>query len=51
MENEGKIQFPQILDGLAEYAKAGAIDLRIQVVTRDEKSREATHSALADYLS
>ena len=41
----------QILDGLAEYAKVGATDLRIQVVTHDEKSRDATHSALADYLS
>ncbi len=41
----------QILDGLAEYAQAGATDLRIQVVTHDEKSREATCSALAGYLS
>ena len=41
----------QILDGLAEYATAGATDLRIQVVTHDEASREKTCQALADYLS
>ena len=41
----------QILDGLAEYAQAGATDLRIQVVTHDGKSREATCRALVDYLS
>ena len=41
----------QILDGLAEYAAAGATDLRIQVATHDEASREKTCQALADYLS
>lgn len=41
----------QILDGLAEYAEAGTTDLRIQAVTHDEKSREATFEALAEYLS
>lgn len=41
----------QVLDGLAEYAKAGATDLRVQVATHDEKSREATCDALANYLS
>lgn len=41
----------QVLDGLAAYARAGATDLRIQVVAHDEKSREATKAALADYLS
>lgn len=40
-----------VLDGLAEYAKAGATDLRIQVAAHDDKSREATYDALADYLS
>jgi F420-dependent oxidoreductase-like protein len=41
----------QILDGLAEYGGAGATDLRIQVMTHDDKSREATYAALADYMS
>ena len=41
----------QILDGLAEYAIAGATDLRIQVVAHDEKSRDMTLSALVNYLS
>ncbi len=41
----------QVLDGLAEYAEAGATDLRIQVAAPDEKSRERTRDALADYLS
>lgn len=41
----------QVLDGLAEYAKAGATDLRIQVAAHDEKSRVATIDALAVYLS
>jgi 5,10-methylenetetrahydromethanopterin reductase len=41
----------QILDGLAEYAEAGATDLRIQVAAHDEISRERTRDALADYLS
>ena len=41
----------QILDGLAEYAEAGATDLRIQVAAHDEISRERTRNALADYLS
>ena len=40
-----------ILDGLAEYGGAGATDLRIQVMTHDDKSREATYAALADYMS
>ncbi len=41
----------QVLDGLAEYARAGATDLRIQVAAHDKKSRETTYDALADYLS
>ncbi len=41
----------QVLDGLAEYAEAGATDLRIEVSAHDEKSRERTRVALADYLS
>lgn len=41
----------RILDGLAEYAEAGATDLRIMVAAHDEKSREASFAALADYLS
>ena len=41
----------QVLDGLAEYAEAGATDLRIQVATHDEASRQKTCQALADYLS
>jgi len=40
-----------VLDGLAEYAEAGATDLRIQVAAHNELSREATIDALADYLS
>jgi len=40
-----------VLDGLAEYAEAGATDLRIQVAAHDEISREKTCDALADYLS
>ncbi|MDE0728775.1 MAG: LLM class F420-dependent oxidoreductase, partial [Alphaproteobacteria bacterium] len=41
----------QVLDGLAEYAEAGATDLRIQIAAHDETSRERTRDALADYLS
>lgn len=41
----------QILEGLAAYAEAGATDLRIQVAAHDEKSRNATYDALADYMS
>jgi F420-dependent oxidoreductase-like protein len=41
----------QVLDGLAAYAEAGATDLRIQVATHDERSRDATRQALADYLA
>ncbi|MFT6582329.1 MAG: F420-dependent oxidoreductase-like protein [Alphaproteobacteria bacterium] len=44
-------RWQEILDGLAQYAKAGATDLRIQVVAPDDKSRESTYEALADYLS
>ncbi len=40
----------EVLDGLGEYARAGATDLRIQVAAHDEKSRAATQDALADYL-
>ncbi len=41
----------QILDGLAEYAEAGATDLRIQVAAHDETSKDRTYDALAGYLS
>jgi F420-dependent oxidoreductase-like protein len=41
----------QILDGLAEYAEAGATDLRVQVAAHDETSSRRTYDALADYLS
>ena len=41
----------RILDGLGEYARAGATDLRIQVVTHNQKSREKTYDALSDYLT
>lgn len=40
-----------VLDGLAAYGAAGTTDLRIQVVAPDEKSREASYAALADYMS
>jgi 5,10-methylenetetrahydromethanopterin reductase len=40
----------QVLDGLAAYAEADVTDLRIQIVTPDERSREATRQAIADYL-
>ena len=41
----------QVLDGLAAYGEAGATDLRVQVAAHDEASREATYSALTDYLN
>lgn len=41
----------QIVDGLAAYAEAGATDLRINVAAHDEKSRQATYDALANYMS
>ncbi|MBT5193506.1 MAG: TIGR03564 family F420-dependent LLM class oxidoreductase [Rhodospirillaceae bacterium] len=41
----------QVLDGLAEYAEAGATDFRIEVAAHDESSRERTRDALANYLS
>lgn len=43
--------WPEVLDGLAAYAEAGATDFRIQVAAPDEKSRVATEDALAAYLS
>ena len=43
--------WPKVLDGLAGYGEAGATDLRVQVVTPDDKSREATYAALEEYLS
>ena len=41
----------RILDGLAEYSTAGATDLRVQIAAHNERSYEASYSALADYLS
>ena len=38
----------QILDGLAEYAKAGVSDLRVEVATHTPKAREETRAALAE---
>ena len=43
--------WPEVLDGLAAYAEAGATDLRVQVAAHDDASWEATEQALADYLS
>ena len=40
----------QVLDGLAAYAKAGVSDLRIEVAAHTEAARDATRTALADYL-
>jgi 5,10-methylenetetrahydromethanopterin reductase len=40
----------QILDGLAAYAQAGVTDLRIEVAAHTQSARQATRSALADYL-
>jgi F420-dependent oxidoreductase-like protein len=44
-------RWPQVLDGLAAYAEAGGSDLRIEVSAHTEAAREATHMALAAYLS
>ncbi len=41
----------RVLDGLAEYAAAGVTDLRIEIVAHDDRSRQATQDAFADYLS
>lgn len=41
----------EILDGLAAYAEAGATDLRVVVAAHDDRAREASRQALADYLS
>ncbi len=41
----------EVLDGLAAYGEAGATDLRVQVVTHNDKSREATTDALSRYLA
>jgi 5,10-methylenetetrahydromethanopterin reductase len=41
----------QILDGLAEYAAAGATDLRIEASGHTEDARSQTRAALCDYLS
>ena len=41
----------EVLDGLGEYAAAGATDLRIQIAAHDEPSYEASYSALLNYLS
>lgn len=43
--------WPQVLDGLATYAKAGVTDLRLEVSAHTEAAREATRMALAEYLS
>ncbi len=41
----------RVLDGLADYARAGVTDLRIEVVAHTDAAREATRSALANHLS
>jgi 5,10-methylenetetrahydromethanopterin reductase len=40
-----------VLDSLAAYAEAGVTDLRVDVSTHDERSREVTRAALSDYLT
>ncbi len=42
--------FDEITEGLAEYAEAGATDLRISIGGRNDDERMATRSALADAL-
>ena len=42
--------WPQVLDGLAQYAEAGATDLRVEVAAPSEATAQATREALADYL-
>ncbi len=41
----------RVLDGLAEYARAGVTDLRIEVVAHTDAARESTRNALASHLS
>jgi F420-dependent oxidoreductase-like protein len=41
----------EILDGLAKYAEAGTTDFRLQVAAHDDKSRDKSYEALANYLS
>ena len=41
----------QILDGLAEYARAGVTDLRVEVSTHSDAANHATREALASYLA
>lgn len=41
----------QILDGLGAYASAGVTDLRVEVTAPTEAERDATRSALAEYLT
>ena len=36
---------------LKAYSEAGATDLRINVAAHNEKSRQATYDALANYMS
>ncbi len=40
----------QIVDGLADYAAAGATDLRLVIAARTEDERQATRAALVDLL-
>ncbi len=40
----------RIVDGLAEYAAAGATDLRLAIAARTEGERDATRAALVDLL-
>jgi 5,10-methylenetetrahydromethanopterin reductase len=42
--------WPQVLDGLAQYAEAGATDLRIEVAAPTQATAQATREALAGYL-
>ena len=41
----------RVLDGLAEYARAGVTDLRIEIVPHDNDARDTTRAALADHLA
>ncbi|MEM7404943.1 MAG: TIGR03564 family F420-dependent LLM class oxidoreductase [Pseudomonadota bacterium] len=41
----------QVIDGLAEYARAGATDLRVEVAAHTERATQDTRQLLVDHLT
>lgn len=41
----------QVFDGLGRYVDAGVTDFRLEIAAHDERARDSSRQALADYLS